>query len=1017
MTSVTTSDYVVVTLVMIGDDYVAGALALANSLARAGKPLLKFDQICMVTNDVSQQARELLLRHYSLFDVEYIEHQVKPMKTQTQEELYSTWSSRSFTKMNCLALTQYKRVLFIDADMIVLRDISPLFSLPAPAADFNYIWSRARLWGGTPYFYTKNLQAGQAIEPSRITLALNSGTVAAGGIMLLEPHPQALDVALQEIKGDNKTPYGYGGYSSPDEQAMTVTAIKLGQTWHHIGSEAQIVPRQSLIHGYYDITRPYAFHWISGKPWDPKNYGYDDVYIWWEYASPEATKLLKLTPPPLQRETPGCWWCRAIQREEKVWRAHTISTCDVISGKTISGIRNLAKPGNLPTLLKHLVPNIPKPIDQEHYTMLELLRSLPYNLYVDAINYVSQQLRGVVWQAIMTSSEAGTGVVACRNSPYVDSTYLLRPLDVSLSCRRSLASPVGIGIDEKLKTPVVRFFNLFNIDDELYPGLTDQVNSSHYSVFFLMPDQLSKWQNFFAGASATFPTFVQLSFSELGISVAVMYVRNTQLIAQIVGVTNTESVVMLSRIPVEAKRVTMETKQATTTTPSSQEVKQTTTEEKKRSYAELIKIETIPTETHTVDIFEYLPPNVLQTRKLRDFLTQVLQDFFNLPPEAMKTFVNDDTLPIWLTALTTQYYNPGDNYEALEKLGDPVAHTYFYSFLFSLPQKYTVAQASRLKGYYMGKEGQAPIAKEMKLNTMVRKTSFSESSQDYTQFMSDLFESFMGAFFEISRKQNAVDTFDVAMRSFMKAQFSGPGRLDEKYLVSDNDKTFVLQAYEALGVKQGKKGGVSAIAVVTKDEKGYEERVVRVVAPQAMHNIKLSTGVVIDLPEELSRSEPGKNYKKMVDQAWSLARELLVRKGLTYEEWSALGQRKNEGAIDVKLVADAKAKLKSLGYADYEFKQNPSNLNEKNRDLPQYAEIYLYAVKPNGKYLLLFVAKHTTNPQTPLREGIMKTREALLRLLISRGAPKLEAKAGSNVSSSAGGKTWRKKPTTESKRQ
>ena len=69
--------YLVVTLLMKGDDYLPGALVLGYSLLRTGTNE-EFDVGIMLTPDVSQEARLLLENSYSrIITVGYIEKKVK----------------------------------------------------------------------------------------------------------------------------------------------------------------------------------------------------------------------------------------------------------------------------------------------------------------------------------------------------------------------------------------------------------------------------------------------------------------------------------------------------------------------------------------------------------------------------------------------------------------------------------------------------------------------------------------------------------------------------------------------------------------------------------------------------------------------------------------------------------------------------------------------------------------------------------------------------------------------------
>lgn len=138
---------------MKGDSYIAGAAATAYSIKNSGST---YDVVCMVTPDVTEEGRERLrIVCTNVVEVPYLQFEVKKLKTTKQQNLYDKWVDVSFTKWNALSLTEYVKVLFIDADKIVLQNIDHLFSHSTPAGTFASPWSetyvdreRERGWSG-----------------------------------------------------------------------------------------------------------------------------------------------------------------------------------------------------------------------------------------------------------------------------------------------------------------------------------------------------------------------------------------------------------------------------------------------------------------------------------------------------------------------------------------------------------------------------------------------------------------------------------------------------------------------------------------------------------------------------------------------------------------------------------------------------------------------------------------------------------------------------------------------------
>ncbi len=131
----------IATLVMLNEEYVLGALTLARSLQNVGSPT---HRICLVDASISAKARALLSTCYEVIHVELLSSPKFPtiaMRSQSlpgskeREALrrYDPWMQHSFTKFRVVELTRFAKILFLDADMLVVNPIEDLFDLPAPA--------------------------------------------------------------------------------------------------------------------------------------------------------------------------------------------------------------------------------------------------------------------------------------------------------------------------------------------------------------------------------------------------------------------------------------------------------------------------------------------------------------------------------------------------------------------------------------------------------------------------------------------------------------------------------------------------------------------------------------------------------------------------------------------------------------------------------------------------------------------------------------------------------------------
>ena len=119
-----------VTMLCGGDGYLPGAKALANSLHATGtaEPL-----VAMVTPDVTPAGRTRLAGDgWTVVEVQPIDN---PMAA--EHRLFDRFGG-VFTKLNAWNLTDYDKLVYVDADTLVLRNVDELFERRdfAAAPDF-----------------------------------------------------------------------------------------------------------------------------------------------------------------------------------------------------------------------------------------------------------------------------------------------------------------------------------------------------------------------------------------------------------------------------------------------------------------------------------------------------------------------------------------------------------------------------------------------------------------------------------------------------------------------------------------------------------------------------------------------------------------------------------------------------------------------------------------------------------------------------------------------------------------
>jgi hypothetical protein len=162
-------DNAVVTLVM-GEKsgYSAGAIALGQSLKDVGSKLSK---ICLVTPDVEEFNRQSLSKLWKVVEVEpiYCNHKLDPSVNEQEYDLkgeqyiagITRWST-TCTKFAAWKLTQFKRIVFFDSDVVVLQ----------PIDDVLYGFSNASFAAAPETFPPDTFNSGaMVLNPSLETFA------------------------------------------------------------------------------------------------------------------------------------------------------------------------------------------------------------------------------------------------------------------------------------------------------------------------------------------------------------------------------------------------------------------------------------------------------------------------------------------------------------------------------------------------------------------------------------------------------------------------------------------------------------------------------------------------------------------------------------------------------------------------------------------------------------------------------------------------------------------------------
>eukprot|EP01083_Nonionella_stella_P133318 405279_1 len=363
-----------VTLVMRGDRYVPGALVMAHSMKQVKTA---HTIVCMVTPDVSDEARERLgIVFDEVIIVEYLSATCKPLRTGRQRTKYESWISDSFTKWQCLSLTQFDKVILVDADKMILSNIDELFLLPAPAGTFSSPWGapfimhtkRERTSGSglfNPYtdLFGSDKYGSESAQPEYCDLIKHGGQVRReavkrgldhaeeevnsfvcfGTMVLLAPSDWLYAALKTKLAAHQTEREAYGHHncnSGYDEQMIAELIINVKNpagkrlSWRFIHQKYNFIPWHK---GWLDGDVPRVFHFFGKEPlpWLEKRNGWPDLELFWQMAthlliksdySESQRKTLRACFSEENLSAPAadfCTWCKDCKEEKRVFSSHT----------------------------------------------------------------------------------------------------------------------------------------------------------------------------------------------------------------------------------------------------------------------------------------------------------------------------------------------------------------------------------------------------------------------------------------------------------------------------------------------------------------------------------------------------------------------------------------------------------------------------------------------------------------------------------------------------------------------
>lgn len=262
--------YAYVTLVMNDPSYFYGALVLWYSLKKVGS---KHDFVIMVTSNLVDSEGYFVAKsipNVKIVIVNEANFSARQKSSKRFINLYH-WLNLSFTKFQLFTLTQYDKVLFLDADMVVQRNPDLLFRLNTPAGICSSIPENAQ---------TQNTYFGRIIGQNMLETAIYHYYGIRGCTLLLKPDLKIYGEIMKVLVDQE----GYGDenlFIGPDERLISEFYFKYAQPssdWTHIHNAYGAASFKKF---QYPIA---ILHYVTEKPWKSKE-NWPDFKIWYSLAN------------------------------------------------------------------------------------------------------------------------------------------------------------------------------------------------------------------------------------------------------------------------------------------------------------------------------------------------------------------------------------------------------------------------------------------------------------------------------------------------------------------------------------------------------------------------------------------------------------------------------------------------------------------------------------------------------------------------------------------------------------
>lgn len=264
-------------------DYLPGVEVLQRSLRASGSP---WPLVVMVTENIDAITRQhLWAQECEVYDVPVIGPDPALADRYANARFADVWS-----KLAVWTLTEYQRVVFLDADMLVVQNMDEVFELPLAEGSIaachacrcnpNQIASYPANWRPENCYYSwcEDPQMN-ANPPTSVDNYLN------GGFLVLTPD----NAVYQQMVARLAAKEDISSWVFAEQDFLNEVFRDRWLPLHYGYNALKTLPRQHP--KMWDFSLVKNIHYIIDKPWDkypqPGDINYELHRLWWECVQEE----------------------------------------------------------------------------------------------------------------------------------------------------------------------------------------------------------------------------------------------------------------------------------------------------------------------------------------------------------------------------------------------------------------------------------------------------------------------------------------------------------------------------------------------------------------------------------------------------------------------------------------------------------------------------------------------------------------------------------------------------------